>query len=103
MVQDPLTGPLTLYADDHLGVWSFHTKQDILDMERDVLKFFLIRSEAGMRVNPSKSKLIMKVKGAEAERYLANFYPWSETLALWGGQGPGGKCPSFQNSYIWGR
>ena len=71
MVQDPLTGPLTLFADDHLGVWSFHTKQDILDMERDVLKLFLILSEAGMRVNPSKSKLIVKVKGAEAERYLA--------------------------------
>ena len=71
MAQDPLTGPLTLFADDHLGAWSFHTKQDILDMERDVLKLFQILSEAGMRVNPSKSKLIVKVKGAEAERYMA--------------------------------
>ena len=46
-------------------------RADILDMERDVLKLFLILSEAGMHVNPSKSKLIVKVKGAEAERYMA--------------------------------
>ena len=70
MVQDPLTGPITIFADDHLGAWSFHTKDDILDMERDVLKLFQVLSEAGMRVNPSKSKLIVTVKGAEAERYM---------------------------------
>ena len=70
MVQDPLTGPVTIFADDHLGAWSFHTKDDILDMERDVLKLFQVLSEAGMRVNPSKSKLIVTVKGAEAERYM---------------------------------
>ena len=40
-------------------------------MERDVLKLFQVLSEAGMSVNPSKSKLIVKVKGAEAERYMA--------------------------------
>ena len=71
MVQDPFTGPMTIFADDHLGAWTFHTQDDILAMERDVLKLFQVLSEAGMSVNPSKSKLIVKVKGAEAERYMA--------------------------------
>ena len=70
MAQDPLTGPITIFADDHLGAWSFHTKDDILDTERDVLKLFQVLSDAGMRVSPTKSKLIVTVKGAEAERYM---------------------------------
>ena len=37
MVSDPFTGPITIFADDHLGAWSFHTMDDILAMERDVL------------------------------------------------------------------
>ena len=70
MVHDPLTGPMTIFADDHLGAWTFHTQEDILAMERDVLTMFRVLTEAGMCVNPSKSKLIVKVKGAEAERYM---------------------------------
>ena len=69
MVPDPFKGPMTVFADDHLGAWTFHTQADILAMERDVLTMFRVLTDAGMCVNPSKSKLIITVKGAEAERH----------------------------------
>ena len=61
---------MTIFADDHLGAWTFHTQADILAMERDVITMFRVLTDAGMCVNPSKSKLVITVKGAEAERYM---------------------------------
>ena len=40
-------------------------------MEREVLQLFRVLSAAGLNVSPSKSKFIIQVQGAEAERYLA--------------------------------
>ena len=71
MVSDPFTGPITIFADDHLGAWSFHTMDDILAMERDVLSMFQVLASVGMSVSPSKSKLIVRVTGAAAEKHLA--------------------------------
>ena len=64
-------GPFTVFADDHLGAWVFHTIDDIVTMEREVLQLFQVLSAAGLQVSPSKSKFIIQVQGAEAERYLA--------------------------------
>ena len=71
IVHDTFTGPITIYADDHLGAWTFHTIDDIIAIEQDVLQLFRVLSEVGLSISPSKSKFIVRVKGAAAERYLA--------------------------------
>ena len=53
MVPDPFKGPMTVFADDHLGAWTFYIEADILAMERDVLTMFRVLTDAGMCVNPS--------------------------------------------------
>ena len=70
MVSNPYAGPITIFADDHLGAWSFHTMEDVLAMERDVLSMFQVPASVGMSVSPSKSKLIVRVTGAAAEKHL---------------------------------
>ena len=71
VAQDVFAGPFTVFADDHLGAWAFHTIDDIVTMEQEVLQLFKVLSAAGLSVSPSKSKFIIQVQGAEAERYLA--------------------------------
>ena len=71
IVQDAFAGPITVFADDHLGAWTFHTMEDIVAMEQQVILLFKVLSEAGLSVSPSKSKLVVQVKGAAAEAYLA--------------------------------
>ena len=71
IVQDAFAGPITVFADDHLGAWTFHTVDDIIAMEQEVLQLFKVLSAAGLCVSPSKSKLVVQVQGAAAERYLA--------------------------------
>ena len=71
IVQDAFAGPITVFADDHLGAWTFHTVDDIIAMEQEVLQLFKVLSAAGLSVSPSKSKLVVQVQGAAAERYLA--------------------------------
>ena len=71
IAQDAFTGPITVFADDHLGAWTFHTIDDIIAMEQEVLHLFKVLSAAGLSVSPSKSKFIVQVQGAAAERYLA--------------------------------
>ena len=71
IVQDAFAGPITVFADDHLGAWTFHTMDDIIAMEQEVLQLFKVLSAAGLSVSPSTSKFIVQVQGAEAERYLA--------------------------------
>ena len=71
IVQDAFAGSITVFADDHLGAWTFHTVDDIIAMEQEVLQLFKVLSAAGLSVSPSKSKLVVQVQGAAAERYLA--------------------------------
>ena len=71
VMQDVFAGPFTVFADDHLGAWAFHTIDDIVTMEQEVLQLFKVLYAAGLSVSPSKSKFIIQVQGAEAERYLA--------------------------------
>ena len=65
------SGPFTVFADDHLGAWTFHTLDDIVAMEQQIIQLFGVLTAAGLSVNPSKSQLIIQVQGAAAERYLA--------------------------------
>ena len=69
--QNAFAGPITVFADDHLGAWTFHTMDDIVAMEQQVIQLFKVLSAAGLSVSPSKSQLIVQVQGAAAERYLA--------------------------------
>ena len=66
-----LCGPITVFADDHLGAWTFHTMEDIVAMEQQVILLFKVLSEAGLSLSPSKSKLVVQVKGAAAAAHLA--------------------------------
>ena len=72
IVQNAFTGPITIFADDHIGAWTFHTVDDIIAMEQEVLRLFRVLSEAGLSVSPSKSKLVVQAQGAATERYLAD-------------------------------
>ena len=84
IAQDAFAGPITVFADDHLGAWTFHTMDDIIAMEQEVLQLFKVLSAAGLSVSPSKSKFIVQVQGAEAERYDRSACPRSQ------------PCPSIQ-------
>ena len=83
MVSNPFTGPITIFADDHLGAWSFHTMDDILTMERDVLSMFQVLASVGMSVSPSKSKLIVRVTGTAAEKHLAKKTVYIKSQPYW--------------------
>ena len=72
MTEDPRRGPYTVFADDHLGSWVFHTL-------------------AGMDISPSKSKLILKVKGAAALKPVPGK---SKRMALGIGASAQGSIPS---------
>ena len=69
MTEDPRRGPYTVFADDHLGSWVFHTLEDMRRMDSEVTALLTVLTEAGMDISPSKSKLILKVKGAAALKY----------------------------------
>ena len=65
MTEDPRRGPYTVFADDHLGSWVFHTLEDMRRMDSEVTALLTVLTEAGMDISPSKSKLILKVKGRQ--------------------------------------
>ena len=69
MTNDSRRGPYTVFADDHLGSWVFHTLEDLRRMDREVTALLTILTEAGMEISPSKSKLLLKIKGAAALKY----------------------------------
>ena len=69
MTEDPTKGPYIVFADDHLGSWVFHTLEDLRRMDREVTALLTVLTEAGMEISPSKSKLLLKIKGAAALKY----------------------------------
>ena len=69
MTEDPRSGPYTVFADDHLGSWVFHTLDDLRRMDSEVTALFKVLTAAGMVISPSKSKLILKLKGAAALKF----------------------------------
>ena len=69
VTEDPGSGPYTVFADDHLGSWVFHTLDDLRKMDSEVSALLAALTEAGMEISPSKSKLILKIKGAAAIKY----------------------------------
>ena len=62
-------GPYTVFADDHLGSWVFHTLDDLRRMDSEVAALLKVLTDAGMVISPSKSKLILKIKGASALKF----------------------------------
>ena len=69
MTEDPRSGPYTVFADDHLGSWVFHTLDDLRRMDSEVTALLKVLTAAGMVISPSKSKLILKLKGAAALKF----------------------------------
>ena len=57
---------LTIYADDFLLQWVFHTHQDYLRARREILVVIDTLTKHGMQVNTTKSALLMKVAGKQA-------------------------------------
>ena len=69
MTENFRRGPYTVFADDHLGSWVFHTLEDLRRMDKEVSALLTVLTEAGMEISPSKSKLLLKIKGAAALKY----------------------------------
>ena len=61
--ETPMRLPLTLYADDHLGHWLLKTTEDIKNMDAFIVKLFNTLESYGLKVNPEKSSLIIRVQG----------------------------------------
>ena len=55
--------PLTLYADDRLGHWLLKTTEDIKNMDAFIVKLFSTLESYGLKVNPEKSSLVIRVQG----------------------------------------
>ena len=58
----PMSRPLTLFADDHLGHWTLKTIQDIQQMEAFMLKVFRLLASCGLKVNPETSSMVIRVR-----------------------------------------
>ena len=61
---------VTLFAADTMLHWSIATEADLAFLCRSVRVTFALFREFGMQVNPTKSKLILNVKGGYAKRWL---------------------------------
>ena len=61
--ETPMQLPLTLYADDNLGHWLLKTTEDIKNMDAFIVKLFRTLECYGLKVNPEKSSLIIRVQG----------------------------------------
>ena len=73
MTEEPRSGPYTVFADDHLGSWVFRALEDLRRMDSEVTALLTVLTEAGMDISPSKSKLILKIKGAAALKYARSW------------------------------
>ncbi|CAE7238885.1 unnamed protein product [Symbiodinium natans] len=68
--QTPLQLPFTLFADDHLGHWLLKTVDDAKRMEETIVALFHMLETYGLKVNPDKSSLVIRVQGAQLEKFV---------------------------------
>ncbi|CAE7279311.1 unnamed protein product [Symbiodinium natans] len=68
--QTPLQLPFTLFADDHLGHWLLKTVDDAKQMEETIVALFHMLETYGLKVNPDKSSLVIRVQGAQLEKFV---------------------------------
>ena len=61
---------LTLFADDVLGQWTFHSERDLTFMLQCMDAIFNVLEAFGMKVNVQKSSLLIQVKGRVAAEWL---------------------------------
>ena len=101
--EDPKRGPYTIFADDHLGSWVFHTLEDLRRMDSEVAALLKVLTDAGMVVSPSKSKLILKIKGAAALKFARSRQVKKNGIWHWNFQTDGNtfSFPSRRKLPIW--
>ena len=57
---------LTIYADDILAHWVFHTHAEYLQARKDIQQLFTVLEDHGMMVNTTKSAFLLKTSGKQA-------------------------------------
>ena len=62
--------PLTLFADDHLGHWMLRTIENVMTMESFILRLFSLLESYGMKVNPEKSSVVIRVQGTQLRKLM---------------------------------
>ena len=66
----PMQLPLTLFADDHLGHWVLKSVEDARQMEMSMIRTFRLLGSYGLKVDPEKSSLIIRVQGMQLRKLV---------------------------------
>ena len=61
---------LTLFADDSHLAFEIESMADLEQAQRTIRTVFQVFKSTGMRINPSKSKLVLGLRGSAARRWL---------------------------------
>ena len=59
---------LTLFADDQLGHWTLKTVQDMQQIEAFMLNLFRLLALYGLKVNPEKSSMVIRVHSTKLQK-----------------------------------
>ena len=62
--------PLTLFADDGLGHWLLKSVEDARQVEMSMVRLFRLLESYGLKVNPEKSRLIIRVQGTQLRKFV---------------------------------
>ncbi|CAE6924592.1 unnamed protein product [Symbiodinium sp. CCMP2592] len=68
--QNLLTLPITLFADDHLAHWVLRSVEDARQMEAFIITLFRTLESYGLKVNPEKSSLVIRVQGTQLRKFV---------------------------------
>ena len=66
----PTQLPLTLFADDHLGHRILRSVADVKQMEQLMIRLFRLLASYGLKVNPDKSSVIIRVQGTQLKKFV---------------------------------
>ncbi|CAE7567920.1 unnamed protein product [Symbiodinium necroappetens] len=66
----------TMFADDLLGCWEFHSIADFFSSLRDVRTVFLVLAGLGMEINFRKSVAVLRLRGSAVARVSRHALVW---------------------------
>ena len=74
---------LTLFADDTHLAWDIHSTEDLRFCMHCIRVTFEIFAQFGMTVNPTKSQLVLRLRGSAAARWLRQHKHRGERGQVW--------------------
>ena len=60
----------TAFADDQVGHWNIQNPEEIATVDRQVATFLQILEDYGLKINPDKSKLLVRLQGTRAKSVI---------------------------------